>query len=139
MNVCLPEGEDLYQLEESIVNHQKFCIGTFNVRGLNDKQKRAHLSNDIDNYKVDICCLQETKITEDIDTDINNNRLICFKSENHHYGTGFIVSNKWKNNIYRYWNLSDRISIIQLKCRESPKIPRYTSRKRRGKKVSNSN
>ena len=70
------------------MTNSNFNFGTFNIRGLNDKQKQTDLSNDIINYKLDICCIQETKITTDIDTDINGNRLICFNAENHHHGTG---------------------------------------------------
>ena len=60
---------------------------------------------------MDICC---TKVKEAKDIDVNNHRIILMASECQHYGNGFIVSPKWKNNIYRYWRVSDRISILQL-------------------------
>ena len=59
-----------------------FTLGTFNVRGLTKVYKQQQLSRDINKYKVDICCLQETKVTEQSDTDISNNRLILLKSDN---------------------------------------------------------
>ena len=45
-------------------------IGTFNVRGLNDDQKKLNLALDMKKYNVDICCLQETKISKGSDINI---------------------------------------------------------------------
>ena len=72
------------------------------MRDLNYESKRIPLSEDIKSYKADLFCLQETKITEDIDTNLNGSRIICNKSENHHYDTGFLISTKWANNIYKH-------------------------------------
>ena len=41
----------------------KELTGTFNVRGLTKDTKNDQLASDIDKYKIDICCLQECKIT----------------------------------------------------------------------------
>ena len=79
--------------------------------------------------------LSENKQVDNNNNNIDDCRLICFKSENHHYGTGFIVSSKWKNNIYKHWKLSDRISVLQLQTQESPKYPRYIKIKQRGLKL----
>ena len=38
-----------------------FSVATFNVRGLRNHVKQEALSRDIDKYKIDIFCLQETK------------------------------------------------------------------------------
>ena len=73
-------------------------------------------------YKLDICCLQETKITNGVDTNINDHRLICIPTDCKHYGNGFIVSPKWKHNIHKYWKVSDRISVIQIKLRDDEYI-----------------
>ena len=93
-----------------------FKIGTFNLRGLNDTHKQDSLARDVDNYKLDICALQETKIENGLDISIgkNNHRLICFKTDSRHYGNGFVVSSKWTQNIHRSWRVSDRVSVIQL-------------------------
>ena len=94
-------------------------IGSFNVRGLNDESKQELLTKDIVKYKLDICCLQETKIQETVDQDdICKNRFIILNAENKYYGLGFIVSAKWKNNILKYWKVSERIAVIQLKLKE---------------------
>ena len=44
--------------------------GTFNVRGLAKEEKQERLAQDIDNYKIDVCCLQETKIKDGRDITI---------------------------------------------------------------------
>ena len=70
------------------------------------------------NYKLDICCLQETELTNGMDININDHILICILTDCRHYGNGFIVSPKWKHNIHKYWNVSDRLDVIQLKLRD---------------------
>ena len=90
-----------------------FCIGTFNARGLSDENKQELTIQDAVKYKLDVCCLQETKIKEGVDQDICKSSY----AENQHYGLGFIVSEKWKKNILKYWKVSERIAVIQLKLR----------------------
>ena len=47
---------------------------------------------------IDICRLQETKITEHFDkTTLHGNRLITIPSNSQHYSNGFILNKKWKN------------------------------------------
>ena len=41
-----------------------FSVATFKVKGLKNHVKQEALSRDIEKYKIDICCLQKTKITE---------------------------------------------------------------------------
>ena len=96
-----------------------FRIGTFNVRGLKDEQKQKVLADDVDNYRLDICALQETKIKEGVDRNFeeNKHRLIAFDSLQQHYGNGFIVAKKWKENIYKTWKVSDRICVLQLQTK----------------------
>ena len=71
-------------------------------------------------FQIDsiFCCLQEAKIQVAIYQDIRKNRLICLDAENQHCGLGFIVSDRWKENIQQYWKVSERIAVIQLKLRE---------------------
>ena len=95
---------------------KELTIGTFNVRGLAKEEKQKLLAQDIDNYKIDVCCLQETKIKNGRDITIGEkqHKLIALPSDNRHYRNGFAVSNNWKNNIHRHWKVSDRISVLQL-------------------------
>ena len=70
---------------QSELNHdatrKTFSVATTNVRGLTNHTKQEALSRDIDKYKTDICCLQETKMTENFDkTTTHGNQLITIPS-----------------------------------------------------------
>ena len=96
-----------------------FSVGTFNVRGLNDQNKRKNLSTDLKNYNFDVICLQETKIKEGCSEDIDGNELICFDKKQEAHGLDFIVSRKCRNSVERQWKVNDRIAVIgieQLHC-----------------------
>ena len=71
-----------------------FNVGSFNVRGLTKEYKRQQLANDIIKYNIDICCLQETKLQNSLDKNLNKHRIICLPSDSRHYGNGFIVTGK---------------------------------------------
>ena len=58
---------------------ENITTASYNNGGLTDKLKKVQLSKDLRFYNVDLCCVQETKITEDIDTNIRDYRLICQK------------------------------------------------------------
>ena len=99
-----------------------FTVATFNVRGLTKETKQSALSNDIDKFNIDVCCLQETKVTKHCDKNVSKgNRLITIQSNSPHYGNGFILNKRWKNSIHRYWKVSDRICVLQLKTKKSRK------------------
>ena len=95
---------------------KELTIGTFNVRGLAKVEKQELLTQDIDNYKIDVCCLQETKIKDGRHITIGEkqHKLVALPSDNRYYGNGFAISNNWKNNIHRHWKVSDRISVLEL-------------------------
>ena len=100
-------------------NGKRFKLATFNVRGLTQQVKQEQLSRDMKKYGIDIACIQETKIKETMDKDINGYRLMCTETNTRHYGNGFIVSPKWKHHIHRYWRVSDRVSVLQMKTEQS--------------------
>ena len=102
---------------------KRLNIGTFNVRGLRDDNKKDNLADDLAKYNVDVICLQETKIGEGADCNFRSSRLITLKSTNRHHWNGFIISPQWKENIHRVWRVSDRIAVLQLTTKE----PEYTS------------
>ena len=105
---------------ENTLGQKQFNIATFNVRGLTKQYKQESLSRDMNKYKIDICCLQECKITEKSDKNLENgNRLILMGAENINYGNGFLVSKKWKESVHRYWKISERISVLQMKTSKS--------------------
>ena len=94
-----------------------FNIGTFNVRGLSTKAKKSSLKKDIERFNLDVCCIQETKIKKGTDINLDKDRLIYFPSESRHYGNGFYISQKWMNNIYKFWKVNDRVCVLQLRIR----------------------
>ncbi len=96
-----------------------FKLGSFNVRGLTQRVKQEQLCRDMQKYGVDVACIQETKMTESTNTNINKYRLICMDSNTQHYGNGFVVSPRWKDSIHRYWRVNDRISVLQLQTEKS--------------------
>ena len=56
-------------------------IGSFNVRGLMKPEKHSSLVRDHTSYKVDIGCLQETKVSELNDEIIDGYRVILLPSK----------------------------------------------------------
>ena len=73
----------------------KLSVATFNVRGLTQELKQHQLARDVNRYKIDILSIQETKIRENVDKNINGLRLICFETGiNISHGKGFMVSEK---------------------------------------------
>ena len=59
---------------------ENITTASYNNGGLTNKLKKVQLGKDLRFYNVDVCCVQETKITEDIDTNIRDYRLICQKN-----------------------------------------------------------
>lgn len=98
-------------------------LATFNIRGLGSEKedetihsKRELLGTDCYRYNVDICALQETKVTESCDQILSNGyRLMCFQqTEGRHYGQGFVFSPlflKTVNHLTLHY-ISDRVSYI---------------------------
>ena len=53
----------------------------FQSKRINKSHKQEALSKDIDKYKIDICCLQETKVAEYLEkTTSHRSRLITIPS-----------------------------------------------------------
>ena len=45
--------------------------------------------------------------------------MICTEADSGHYGLGFMVSPRWKENIHKLWRVNDRISVLQLQTEKS--------------------
>ena len=69
-----------------------FTIGTFNVRGLNCDVKKHQLVQDLVDYKLDILCVQESKIQDGCDVNILGHRV--FPSKAAAQGSGNSIPNK---------------------------------------------
>ena len=92
---------------------ENVTIGSYNIRGLTDKLKKVQLSKDLKFYDVDMCCVQETKITEGIDTNIRNYRFTSQKTNQKDYGNGFLIHKTLEQQMNKVWKLNDRISILE--------------------------
>lgn len=66
---------------------------------------------------------QETKIKNGV----NSEKVICFPTKEDAYGLGFIVNEKWKNNIHKQWKEDDRIAILQLNPPDVKEPKKYTN------------
>ena len=74
---------------------ENLTIASYNIWGLTDKLKKVQLSKDLKFYNVNVCCVQETKITEDINTNIHDHQLICQKTNQKDYRNGFLIHTRW--------------------------------------------
>ena len=92
-----------------------FNVCSFNLRGLNSDIRKDQLAQDLVNYKIDVLCLQETKISNGVDQNIRGNRLLCFPTKSRYYGCGFLIQSKWIDKVFRTWKVSDRICVLQVK------------------------
>ena len=106
-------------------------LATFNIRGLGDNQdnsvhcKREQLGIDLIRYKVDICAIQETKVTEPLDCTLSSGyRLICFEQKDgRHGGLGFVLSPRIMNYVTSWSYVSDRVSYLDLKIPSRSGVP----------------
>ena len=96
---------------------ENLTIASYNIRGLTDKLKKVQLTKDLKFYNVDVCCVQETKITEGIDINIRDYRLICQKTNQKDYGNGFLIHTRLEQHVNKVWKLNDRISILEIQMK----------------------
>ena len=97
-------------------------VASFNVHGLNDALKRAALTRDLTAYKIDICCLQKTKVTELSDEVINNVRIILLQGKCRHYGLGFALNKYWATRLKSYESIDDHIAITTFTLSKNASI-----------------
>ena len=90
-------------LVKDLMQHTTVKMGTFNLHGFNNEAKKKCLWQDMASYKVDVCCLQETKLTDEIDEDVDGCRFMDVGSESRYYGNGFAIAARWRDNVVRYW------------------------------------
>lgn len=105
--------------ESRLSNGYNTRIGTWNIQGgLRTQYNMELLSEDMEKYKVQIACLQETHCENSNYTTDSNGHIICYGglNENKHkrYGMGFYYSKHWADSFYGTKYISDRICIIQF-------------------------
>ena len=93
-------------------------IGTFNVRGLLDKQKLEDLTEDLESYDLDILAVQETHIRGTHKIALGNKYTLYNTGsiEHSYHGVGIIVKNKYSA---KFVVISERVCKITV---ESPKF-----------------
>ena len=97
-------------------------FATFNIRGLGSQQdnislsKRELLGIDCVNYSVDICALQETKVTDPSTCTLSNGyRLILMEQrDSRHGGLGFCISPRIYEYVISWKYISDRVCYLEL-------------------------
>ena len=102
-------------------------LATLNARGLTKPPKQQQLIRDFTRYRIALCAIRETKVQQLSDTSLDNHRVIFFETKSPNYVIGLIVSPQLKNNVHNYWNMSDRVSVLQIKL-PIPKSARTTSK-----------
>ena len=96
-------------------------LATFSVRGLTKPHKQHQMVRDVIRYRINVCVIQETKVQQLSDASLDNHRVIFFESKSPHYGNGFIVSLQLKNSVHKYWYVSDKVSVLQIKLSNTKK------------------
>ena len=69
---------------------------------------------DFSSYRLDILCVQETKIQHGGDWSYSGHRLILFESDCRHYGNGFLINKDLVPSVTKTWKVSDRICVLQI-------------------------
>ena len=94
-------------------------IGTFNVQGCNDEQKRASIGKDAEKYNVHILGITETRIEKEEIEDINGKYNIYhngIEGTNKCTGVGIVIRKELKAEFIR---ISDRICAAEIELGES--------------------
>ena len=92
-------------------------FGTFNIRGLGDEVKQSQLDTDCTQYKMDIICLQETKVTESYERILSNsgNKLIvCDQYTGWQRGIGFVISKRMLPFVTATHQVSSNVAYIDI-------------------------
>ena len=81
---------------------------------LRKNEEKTTGEREVNQYGVDVCVEQETKIENAGVHRVNESMIITFDAKNKPYGNGFVVPKKWQELINKYWRESDRICVLQL-------------------------
>ena len=99
-----------------------FVVATFNARGLTARYKQLDFVRDLMARKVSLCCVQETKLNDDLDFSLSpredgkeQHRFIFLKPSIPAYGLAFVVAPCIAPLISRHWAVSDRVAVISLR------------------------
>lgn len=106
------KGINIHQLDD-------LAIASWNLQGgLNTGAEFQCVARDLGKRKVDIGCLQETHVRENVTMDCEEGKLICLDDLSMrtpvHYGLGFFVGKSLMSHVIDYRLVSNRIAILRL-------------------------
>ena len=84
-------------------------------------KSQQQLFRNVTRYRTDVCAIQEVKVQQLLDTSLDNHRVIFFETKSPHHGNDFTVSLQLRNNVHKYRNVSDRVSVLQIKLSNTEK------------------
>ena len=119
-SICLPFSSQKVMVSQKNTagkrKNTQFSFGTWNVRGLSAKEKKQQLGRDCHAYKLDLVCIQETKITNyDEITLASGHKLVLLQQKTaKHRGLGFVISPRLIPHTHSWWYISDRVAAIEL-------------------------
>ena len=93
-------------------------MATWNVRGMNDEVKEREIVQVLEEAKVDICGLTETKWKGERVREWQYGLGICAgvrENERAREGVCLMVSNKWKSKVREYGTVGSRIVWVRMK------------------------
>ena len=92
---------------------QQVTVATLNVRGLSSETKKIALVRDMTLRHVDICALQETKVSDVLDRRIDGARILTFLPVTPARGLGFCIGRRFDPFLTRAWSVSgtERIAV----------------------------
>lgn len=96
-------------------------IATWNINSW--RRKEYELIIELNNHKIDICAISETKKKGKGTTTSGNYTLIysgVHKSEYAHAGTGMLIHNKWANKISDIIYVNERILVVLIQFHKLP-------------------
>ena len=95
---------------------QDLAIATWNVRGLNAASKKQTLGEDCEHYKIDIACIQETKIAAHSEQLLQTGHKLVLMEQKlaTHRGLGFVIGPRLLDRVLSFGYVSDRVATIDL-------------------------
>lgn len=93
----------------------KIRLGTWNVRGTFTEGALKHLIGEMKRYNVDILAIQETKQRNEKIMEIEDYIFFNSGKDNRMLGVGFIVSDRFKNEVIEFEGVSDRMCRIRIR------------------------
>ena len=91
-----------------------FTAASLNVCGISARTKHDTLVHDLSSHEIDVCTLQETKISAGIDERCNGYRILSLPSKCQHYWLGFVLCPPLADKVKCFWKLSDRVAVLTL-------------------------